>query len=65
MSFFFLGVVGMFICLSFKFIMAPSCVPHMCEIPHCPHCFELYTLGSLLKHVKSAHPLATLISQVI
>jgi hypothetical protein len=29
----------------------------------CPHCFGLYILGNLLRHVKSAHPLASLVSQ--
>jgi hypothetical protein len=41
--------------------MAPSLHPLLVRNTPSPHCFGLYTLGSLSKHVKSVHPLDSLV----
>jgi hypothetical protein len=43
-------------------LMAPSLCPPLVWNTPCPHCFGLYTLGGLSKHVKNAHPLAGFVS---
>jgi len=55
----FLGVLG----VAF-FLMAPFLHTLLVHDTPCLHCFGLYVLGSLLRHVKSAHPLISLISQI-
>jgi len=45
------------------FYMVPSSHPSLVQDAPCPHCSHPYTLGDLLKHVKSVHPYASLISQ--
>jgi hypothetical protein len=45
--------------------MAPSLCPLSVQDTPCFHCYNLYILGDLLKHVKSAHPLASLVPMLI
>jgi hypothetical protein len=47
---------------SFFFLMAPSLHPPLVQNISCPHCFSLYILGGLSRHVKSVHPPTSLIS---
>jgi hypothetical protein len=42
-------------CSLFFFGMAPSLHPLLIQDTPCLHCFGLYTLNGLSKHVKSAH----------
>jgi hypothetical protein len=51
-------------CSLFFLEMVPSLCPSLIQNIFCFHCSSLYTLGDLLRHVKSAHPLASLVSQV-
>jgi len=44
--------------------MAPYLHPLLVQDAPCSHCFGLYTLSGLSRHVKNAHPHANLISQV-
>jgi hypothetical protein len=43
--------------------MTPSLCPSTVRNTPCPHYCSLYTLNGLSKHVKNAHPPASLISQ--
>jgi hypothetical protein len=60
-GFYFLGVLG--VEFYFVFGMVFSLCPSSVRDTPCPHCFSLYTLSGLLRHVKSAHTPASLISQ--
>jgi hypothetical protein len=52
LGFCFLGVLG----VAFFFPqMAPSLHPLLILDTPCPHCYGLYILGSLSKHLKSVH----------
>jgi len=44
--------------------MAPSLCPPLIQDTPCPYCFGIYTLGGLSRHVKSAHPLVSLVPYV-
>jgi hypothetical protein len=61
LRFCFLGVLGMFIFKKIIIMVLFLCPPSMRDIS-CLHCSSLYILGDLLRHVKSAHPPASLIS---
>jgi hypothetical protein len=43
--------------------MVPSLRPLSIRDTPSLHCFGLYTLGNLSRHVKGAHPLASLVLQ--
>lgn len=47
----------------FFYKMAPYLRPLLVQHSPCHHCSGLYTLSDLLRHVKSVHPLASLVSQ--
>jgi hypothetical protein len=53
----------MFLLLFFFTIMASSLHPPSMQNTPCPHCSNLYTLSSLSRYVKSAHPPASFLSQ--
>jgi hypothetical protein len=61
LGFCFIGVLGVFFLFFFK--MAFSLHPPSVQDIPCPHCSGLYILSSLSRHVKSAHVLASFISQ--
>lgn len=61
------GVFGLllhrgFVCNLFFFWMAPSLHPLSIRDTPCPHCYSLYILGDLLKHVNNVHPPLSLVS---
>jgi hypothetical protein len=61
LGFCFLRVLG----VGSFFLMAPFLHPSSIRDTPCRHCFNLYILGSLSRHVKSVHPPISFVSHAI